>query len=120
MILKQPHRLLNCGRSRCRPAPWSLHGKTGGRRLDDRCNVCRWCTVSADPQRAAWRLARAGKWERFEGLLRKSPAARTFIRMLPYQMYFDGYQRAEHIARAIDAQEAASRDAGEGGARPRT
>jgi hypothetical protein len=24
--------------------------------------------------------------------------------MLPYQMYFDGYQRAEHIARVLDAQ----------------
>jgi hypothetical protein len=60
--------------------------------------------VSADPQLAAWRLARAGKWDRFEDVLRKSPAARRFIRMLPYQMYFDGYQRAEHIARVLDAQ----------------
>ena len=76
--------------------------------------------MSADPRLAAWRLARAGKWDRFERVLRRSADARSFIRMLPYQMYFDGYQRAEHIARAIDAQEAvACRDDEERG-RPRT
>lgn len=64
--------------------------------------------MGTDPQLAAWRLARAGKWDRFERLLRRSPVARSFIRMLPYQMYFDGYQRAEHIARVIDAQEEAA------------
>lgn len=64
--------------------------------------------MGTDPQLAAWRLARAGKWGRFERLLRRSEAARNFIRTLPYQMYFDGYQRAEHIARVIDAQEAAA------------
>ncbi|WP_029002277.1 hypothetical protein [Azohydromonas australica] len=69
--------------------------------------------MSPDPQLAAWRLARAGKWERFERVLRKSPAARTFIRMLPYQMYFDGYQRAEHIARVIEEQERARSGVGE-------
>lgn len=60
--------------------------------------------MSADPQLTAWRLARAGKWDRFEHVLRKSCAARRFIQMLPYQMYFDGYQRAEHIARVLDAE----------------
>jgi hypothetical protein len=67
-------------------------------------------SVSADPQLAAWRLARAGKWERFERVLRVSPDARHFIRTLPYQMYFEGYERAEHIARVLDAQDAARSD----------
>lgn len=64
--------------------------------------------MGTDAELAAWRLARAGKWERFERVLRRSAAARNFIRTLPYQMYFDGYQCAEHIARVIDAQDAAA------------
>ena len=64
--------------------------------------------MGTEAELAAWRLARAGKWDRFERMLRRSAAARSFIRTLPYQMYFDGYQRAEHIARVIDAQEAAA------------
>jgi hypothetical protein len=75
--------------------------------------------MGTDAELAAWRLARAGKWDRFERMLRRSAAARSFIRTLPYQMYFDGYQHAEHIARAIDAQEAACRD-GDGRGGPRT
>lgn len=76
--------------------------------------------MTADPRLAAWRLARAGKWDRFERVLRRSAAARSFMRMLPYQMYFDGYQRAEHIARVIDVQKAATCRDDEGRGGPRT
>lgn len=69
--------------------------------------------MSADPQLIAWRLARAGQWGKFERVLRRWPQARRFIRMLPYQMYFEGYERAEHIARVLDAQATASDLAGE-------
>ncbi len=76
--------------------------------------------MGTDAELAAWRLARAGKWDRFERMLRRSAAARSFIRTLPYQMYFDGYQHAEHIARAIDAQEAAACRDDNGREGPRT
>jgi hypothetical protein len=69
--------------------------------------------VSADPQLTAWRLARAGQWARFEHVLRRWPEARRFIRMLPYQMYFEGCERAEYITRVLDAQATASRLAGD-------
>ena len=88
--------------------PLASTSNAGGHRLEPRCNLGGSYIVSADPCLAAWRLARAGNWDRFECVLRHSAAARSFIRMLPYQMYFDGYQRAEHIARVIDAQEAAA------------
>jgi hypothetical protein len=67
----------------------------------------------ADPQLVAWRLARSGQWVKLERVLRASADARDFIRHLPYQMYFEGYERAEHMARELDAQDAARR-AGQG------
>lgn len=64
-----------------------------------------------DPQLAAWRLARSGQWVKLERLLRASADARDFIRHLPYQMYFEGYERAEHLARELDAQASSSVEA---------
>ncbi|WP_157267985.1 hypothetical protein [Azohydromonas aeria] len=60
---------------------------------------------------AAWRLARSGQWVKLERVLRASADARDFIRHLPYQMYFEGYERAEHLARELDAQTSSSTEA---------